>query len=744
MSAAESNDTFGDSTHPADVAGTTQSSRGARTPMRPDIFSLDGSAVEVAPALHTRNLVAEILHALRRHWLRASFAGLVVGALAAIGVGLGLPRLYTATVVLRVSAGQSNILELNKNADASILFDLYKRTQKQLVRGPMVLAGVLQRQEVASLPLVMQQVDQLAWLQKVVNVTFPDDAEIMEVSVRCEEKRTAETLADKVVEVYLSEVVGAERQEKLVRIASLQKAQTETETDLRKRRSGLRQLADALGTSDSEALTLAQKNTLEEYSVLWKQLNQVEWDLKRAQSAQQIRQRMGAGAGVPISDAEVDVAATMDPIIATSKARLENLQVLIDDTHKTSYGAAENEHVAPVQASIERNRKRIEDRKQALRKELALRKQAAEQPGMSTVEILDAQKKELTGKVEALRKEAEKFGRSSVDVELMRAEIKALESLCDRIQRELREANIEMASLKARIAKISGPNTPMNDDWNRRVMLSASSGVFGTVIGCALVLFWDLRRRRLNTLLEIAEGLRLPILGTMPRMQRGERRDFSNAEFAQAVDGIAARLIFAPGESPQVVLVTSASAGEGKTTVALNLATSFAGMGRRTALVDFDLRRPALHEMLGVELTPGVSAILAHRIEPLEAVLPTSTENLFLLPAGAWGRRTLSPSNDEMVQRIVSELRAAFVHVVIDAGPVLPVVETRVVARHADGVVLSLLRDISEIPKVQSACELLRSFNIRMLGAVMVGAPSEVYYSRTKFEEGEVIVEEPV
>jgi capsular exopolysaccharide synthesis family protein len=301
-----------------------------------------------------------------------------------------------------------------------------------------------------------------------------------------------------------------------------------------------------------------------------------------------------------------------------------------------------------------------------------------------------------------------------------------------------------MASLKARIAKISGPNTPMNDDWNRRVMLSASSGVFGTVIGCALVLFWDLRRRRLNTLLEIAEGLRLPILGTMPRMQRGERRDFSNAEFAQAVDGIAARLIFAPGESPQVVLVTSASAGEGKTTVALNLATSFAGMGRRTALVDFDLRRPALHEMLGVELTPGVSAILAHRIEPLEAVLPTSTENLFLLPAGAWGRRTLSPSNDEMVQRIVSELRAAFVHVVIDAGPVLPVVETRVVARHADGVVLSLLRDISEIPKVQSACELLRSFNIRMLGAVMVGAPSEVYYSRTKFEEGEVIVEEPV
>ena len=53
----------------------------------------------------------------------------------------------------------------------------------------------------------------------------------------------------------------------------------------------------------------------------------------------------------------------------------------------------------------------------------------------------------------------------------------------------------------------------------------------------------------------------------------------------------------------------------------------------------------------------------------------------------------------------------------------LPIVDTRVVARHTDGVVISLLRDVSEIPKVNSACELLRSFDIRILGAVMIGVP---------------------
>jgi capsular exopolysaccharide synthesis family protein len=190
--------------------------------------------------------------------------------------------------------------------------------------------------------------------------------------------------------------------------------------------------------------------------------------------------------------------------------------------------------------------------------------------------------------------------------------------------------------------------------------------------------------------------------------------------------------MFSPSEeSLQVVLITSASAGEGKTTVAVNLATSFAGMGRKTVLVDFDLRRPALHNMFDLELDPGLGGVLSGQVEPLDAVRPTSVENLFLLPAGAWGHRGLSGRNDDRVESIVRELRAAFVHVVIDAGPVLPIVDTRVVARHADGVIVCLLRDVSEIPKVTAAYELLRSFYVNILGAVMIGVPGEVYYTRT-------------
>jgi polysaccharide biosynthesis transport protein len=696
-------------------------------------------SLDAAPSAPERNLLGEASHALRRRWLAASVVGLVLGSVGAVAAWSSVKSLSTATAVLRVAMGHSTILEQGQNHDGSTAFEVYKRTQRQLLRSPGVLTAALQREAVARLPLVTQQMGALSWLQNAVNVTFPDEAEIMQVSFTCEDQHTAETLTDTIVDVYLQDHVYGEHQEKLNRINTLQKAETETEASLRKKRSGLRELVDTLGTGDSEALTLAQKNTLQEYSILWTQLNQVEFDLKRAQRSRQAREHAGQsvpGSNVTVTNAEVEAAALTDPSIVSAKAELDRQQAHIDEAKKTMFGAAEKEYVSSYQANVERMRKKIDSRKIALRREVAAQKEntalATDQLSAASVEVLQSQQKELSVKVATLRAEADKFGRSSVDAELMRAEIKALDDLRSRIQKELEEANIEINTLKSRVVKLSPATTIPSDDHKRRRMLSAGFGGAGFAAGCALVVLWDLRRRRLNTMHEIADSLRLPLLGTVPHVWRPQGNDTSaHPAFEEAIDGIVARLVFSPSESHQVVLVTSAVAGEGKTTVAVNLAVSFAGMGRKTVLVDFDLRRPMVHNIFDVDLAPGLGAVLAGQVELLDAVLSTPVENLYLLPAGAWGHRGLSGRNDDLVKSIVDELREAYTNVVIDAGPVLPIVDTRVVARHADGVVISLLRDVSEIPRVNSACELLRSFDVRILGAVMIGVPGEVYYAPT-------------
>ncbi|HEV8000219.1 MAG TPA: hypothetical protein VGP63_10090, partial [Planctomycetaceae bacterium] len=487
----------------------------------------DDVGFDVPPPSLERNLITEAWHALRRRWLAASVTGLILGSIIAACVWSAVKNQYTALAVLRVSMGQATILAPGQNSDGATAFEVYKRTQRQLLRSPAVLTAALQREAVAKLPAVTQQVGALAWLQNSINVTFPDEAEIMQVSVTCEDQKTAETLVDTIVDVYLQDIVYGEHQEKLNRINNLQKAQIETESNLRKKRSGLRQLVDTLGTGDSEALTLAQKNTLQEYSILWTQLNQVDFDLKRAQRARQVRDHVGSansGSSVPVTDGEVEAAAMTDATIAIARVELDRQQTRIDEAKKTMFGAAEKEYVAAYQAGMERARRRIETRKAALRKELALQKEsstlAADQLSAASVEVLQSQQKELAMKVATLRTEADKFGRSSVDAELMRAEIKAHDELRNRIQKELEEANIEVNTLKSRVMKLSSATTLPSDDHKRRTMLSASFGGTGFCAGCALVVLWDLRRRRLNTMHEIADSLRLPLLGTVPHVWR--------------------------------------------------------------------------------------------------------------------------------------------------------------------------------------------------------------------------------
>ncbi|HEV8071997.1 MAG TPA: hypothetical protein VGP76_30055 [Planctomycetaceae bacterium] len=328
-----------------------------------------------------------------------------------------------AEAVLRVFPDESRLLRSKEDA-GSVDFERVKRTQRQLVRSPAVLTAALQRDSVASLPTLREQVNSLAWLQQHITVTFPDEAEIMYVGVRgCPDRTTAEAITNAVVEVYLLDVVGAERQEKLLRITSLQKAQTETEADLRKKRIDLRQLSDALGIADSEALTQGQRFALEEYSDLWKQLSEVELELKVLQ------RKRGA---------------------AESRAQ----PVAKSGTQKDSASVAQ-----------------LDD-------------------SIATHELMQKELSERTGK---LRKEVEKFGRSSADVEMMRADIKALTDLLDRLNRELRQSNIEASSMKSSVVVLSAAKATEDDD--HRLRLTTTCGLAALLACGAVVVLWNSRRR---------------------------------------------------------------------------------------------------------------------------------------------------------------------------------------------------------------------------------------------------------
>ena len=257
-------------------------------------------------------------------------------------------------------------------------------------------------------------------------------------------------------------------------------------------------------------------------------------------------------------------------------------------------------------------------------------------------------------------------------------------------------------------------------------------------------MFWDTRSKRVNAVTEVTQGLGLPVIGSVPtipaqilrRLGAPTKRSQSwRLRLTESIDSIAARLLHkAEISQSRVILVSSAMGGEGKTTLATQVAMSLARDLRRTVLVDFDLRRPALDGIFGLPLEPGVCEALRNKGDVSGMVHPTATEHLSVLPAGQWDRQAMAALANGAAGPLFKQLREQYDFVIIDSSPVLPVSDTRFVSQHADCVILSVFRDISEVPKIQAACEILEAFGVRNLVTVVTGQAGFTYGREPEYE----------
>ncbi len=229
----------------------------------------------------------------------------------------------------------------------------------------------------------------------------------------------------------------------------------------------------------------------------------------------------------------------------------------------------------------------------------------------------------------------------------------------------------------------------------------------------------------------------------MPALSQASQKQFTGGEdqpydhqLVESIDSIRTMLLrHAGAEGTQVVMVTSAAAGEGKTTLASNLALSLARAGRRTLLVDCDLRRPGLHQLFEQTLQPGFSETVLGEVDLPDAVRPTTTdENLYLLPAGQWDREVLQELARDSVRVVFERLRQEFDFVVVDSHPILPATDSLLIGQHADAVMVSVLQGVSQSPRVYAAQQRLATLGIRIFGAVVSGVSNETCASGTHYQ----------
>ncbi len=340
---------------------------------------------------------------------------------------------YTAKAYLRVAYQAPALMFSSFQEPNPIEYDIFKNTQAQLIKNRFVLAAAVRKPEINGLPILKKQYDPVSWLMKNLSVSFPGKAEVMEIGLTTYDPQEAAEIVTAVLEAYMTEVVDGERDQRRQRISDIDRIYTEKEGEVRNRRSELKQLAEQLGTAETETLTLKQRLTLEELASYRQELARSEFELGRLRSElASLYAERDAVKNTEISDIECEMFAQNDPV----------LKDLLQDI-KSRKGEPENKDLARFQKDyaerIEQIRKEIH-RKQIGEMEREIKRVEA------AIEVANKQQQANEKDVQRLRKLAEQFGSSSIDVEMMRADIENREMALASIAAEREKLRIELRS----------------------------------------------------------------------------------------------------------------------------------------------------------------------------------------------------------------------------------------------------------------------------------------------------------
>jgi capsular exopolysaccharide synthesis family protein len=263
----------------------------------------------------------------------------------------------------------------------------------------------------------------------------------------------------------------------------------------------------------------------------------------------------------------------------------------------------------------------------------------------------------------------------------------------------------------------------------------------GLCAGLAVLFVLEQSDDRITTALEMEPHFRERILAHVPEeaLTGGTlqplRHDDQRHAFAEALRALRSSIFFMEfkGEPPKAFLVTSAVPGEGKSTIATNLAITMAFSGARVLLVDADLRRGQLHAQFGLRNGRGLSEALRGEISHDEACIETSVPNLSLFPRGA-----VAPHPGELflgknADKLLGELYAAYDYVVFDSCPVMAADDTTSLAPKIDATLFVLRFRVSSARTSRKALALLSERQANVLGIVCNSASDAAqeysYYS---------------
>jgi capsular exopolysaccharide synthesis family protein len=704
--------------------------------------SVDPHPAGVPAGLSSSPDIMAYVQALRRHWVVAAALGGTLALVAAAASWFLMSPKYIAFGKVRVAFEPPNMTGGQPGGHGDFL--TYLKTQSNLIMSRPVVTSALKRDEVKRLNLEAMLGDPVQFIDKELKVEFQDSNELLTITLGTNDPRVSLALVKAIIDSYMEDVIYAEKKEREERVSNLEKAFNSAKAELKSKQEALNRMASE-STSTDPALQMIQLNDLQQQiqgsraqqSTIAYELAKAEADLATHEA------RMEAVKEMAVSPAIVESSLKADPKAQALQKIVEKCQDVIDDFEQKAPGQAYLS-LTSMRDRMRKSRAAFAKRKQEIKEELARAAEAGGAGGREEMEFARVAKKNSITAFNRRHEELDKLiaekSEQLTKIKLadhngqdsLREHVRAERDFVNELSLKKRREEVELMAV-SRVTKTQDAEL-QKKDTKKQIMATAISPVMMLLAVGILVAWLDVRQRRIRSAGEVARGLGIRVVGAVPSLPNLEHHligpngepDLEGHPALESIDALRTMLLRdADDEETRLVMVTSATHGEGKTTVASHLASSLARAGRKTLLIDGDLRRPSAHQLFELPMHPGFSEVLLAEVELTDAVQATTLEGLSFMAAGQWDREVMQALARDGVEGIFEKLEEEFDFVVIDSHPVLPATDSLLIGQRVDAVILSVLREVSQMPRVFAASQRLTTLGIRVLGAVVNGADPE-------------------
>lgn len=661
--------------------------------------------------------IAAAMQMLRRRFLIMVLVG-VVAAVSGFALLMLRTPTYSATTLVMIDARQERVVGSEDVVGEMPRDSSTIDSEIELLRSPALMnelaeaLGMLQRSRAAGAPAVSSE-DIAASLSSAIQVRRRGLTYVIEITATSTDAQRAQLIANTYADVYIASQVNR-------RVDTAQRANSWLSRRLAELREDVQAKESAAETFRVQnGLMAAQGASLAESQItnVQTQVLQAQADLaEREARFRQLQDLRTSGAslesiGNAINSETIRGLRDRESEIARRQSDLESRYL---DTHPAvqAVRAERADIAAQIQREIQRITVNLGNEVAVSRARLATLQDSLHSAtgDLSENSSSSVRLRELEREATASRGVYESY-------------LQRYQEIADRDQLNTSDARL--------VAYASMPTRPSSPQLRISLALAIAAGL---LLGLGAGVIAEIMDQSVKGADDLEAKVGYPAIATIPAISKRMMRQMPPAErhpsgylvgrpmsaFTEALRVLRTVIVYSKLDfSVKVVAITSGLPDEGKTTISMCLARVAAMSGQRVCVVDCDLRKQSINDVIDIESDVGILQVLAGEAPWRAAIVRDPNSDAHVLPVATSGFTPRDVFGSDAMSRLVSELRAHYDLVILDCAPILAVAETRVLVKHADTVVIVARAGRSAIGAVRTAVQQTEAAGGKVLGVAL-------------------------